>query len=186
MLNQFIRLNKDRNTDILFKSLIFSVVTCLLGPVVITMKGEMPITMQSFIVLFVPIAFGWRTGLLTCSIYLFAGIMGLPVFAGYRSGIDSILSANGGFYFGFLIACLVVGMMTEMNAFKKPITSIILWITGHIIILVLGAIWLMKFNPLWKEMMISALPGALIKSAIGALIIQIISRLLQGREKHYS
>ena len=39
-------------------------------------------TMQTFVVLFIGIAFGWKLGLATISLYLFEGIMGLPVFSG--------------------------------------------------------------------------------------------------------
>ena len=41
-----------------------------------------PMTMQTFVVLFIGIAFGWKLGLATISLYLFEGIMGLPVFSG--------------------------------------------------------------------------------------------------------
>ena len=41
-----------------------------------------PMTMQTFVVLFIGIAFGWKLGLATISLYLFEGILGLPVFSG--------------------------------------------------------------------------------------------------------
>ena len=41
-----------------------------------------PMTMQTFIVLFIGIAFGWKLGVATVSLYLFEGLMGLPVFSG--------------------------------------------------------------------------------------------------------
>lgn len=186
MLNQYIRLHREFNPDLLFKILIGSVLICLLGPVILTMQGELPITLQTFAILLVSISFGWRVGVISTLIYIGLGIAGVPVFTGYNSGIKPILSANGGFYFGFIAASLITGMMTEWKAFQKPLTSIILWCTGHIIILALGITWLSRFNPLWKSILIDALPGALIKSAIGALIIQILYRMFRGRVNHYS
>ena len=41
-----------------------------------------PMTMQTFVVLFIGIAFGWKLGVATISLYLFEGIIGLPVFSG--------------------------------------------------------------------------------------------------------
>ena len=41
-----------------------------------------PMTMQTFVVLFIGIAFGWKLGIATISLYLFEGIIGLPVFSG--------------------------------------------------------------------------------------------------------
>ena len=39
-----------------------------------------PMTMQTFVVLFLGISFGYKIGLATVSLYLFEGIIGLPVF----------------------------------------------------------------------------------------------------------
>ena len=41
-----------------------------------------PMTMQTLIVLMIGIAFGWKLGLATVALYLFEGIIGLPVFSG--------------------------------------------------------------------------------------------------------
>ena len=39
-------------------------------------------TMQTFVVLFIGVAFGWKLATATITLYLFEGIIGLPVFAG--------------------------------------------------------------------------------------------------------
>ena len=41
-----------------------------------------PMTMQTFVVLLIGVIFGWKLGLVTVSLYLFEGLIGLPVFAG--------------------------------------------------------------------------------------------------------
>ena len=41
-----------------------------------------PMTMQTFVVLFLGIALGWKLGIATVTLYLFEGIIGLPVFSG--------------------------------------------------------------------------------------------------------
>lgn len=186
MLNQYIQFNRNLNTDFLIKIAISTLLICLIGPIVLRMQGELPITLQTFVILLVSISFGWRIGLISTLFYVLIGIAGVPVFTGYNSGIKPILSANGGFYFGFIAAALITGMMTEWKAFQKPLTSILLWCIGHIIILGMGITWVSKFNPVWKQILIDALPGALIKSAVGALLIQILFRIFRGREKHYS
>ena len=40
-----------------------------------------PMTMQTFVVLFLGVALGYRLGLLAVSLYLLEGIVGLPVFS---------------------------------------------------------------------------------------------------------
>ena len=41
-----------------------------------------PMTMQTLVVIMIGVAFGWKLGLATVSLYLFEGIIGLPVFSG--------------------------------------------------------------------------------------------------------
>jgi len=53
---------------------------------------------------------------------------------------------------------------------------------GHLIILFLGGFWLSQLDPLgWQEKLTSLLPGAIIKSAFGAMIIQLIVRIMKGK-----
>ena len=73
-----------RETKIL-KYLFFA----LLGSIVLAISSKIkipfypvPMTMQTLIVLMIGIAFGWKMALATISLYLFEGIIGLPVFSG--------------------------------------------------------------------------------------------------------
>jgi len=61
----------------------------ILGSILLTISAKVkipfypvPMTMQTFVVLFMGVAFGWKIGVATISLYLFEGIIGLPVFAG--------------------------------------------------------------------------------------------------------
>ena len=59
-----------------------------LGSILLTISSKIkipfypvPMTMQTFVVLFLGMAFGYKIGLATISIYLIEGIIGLPVFS---------------------------------------------------------------------------------------------------------
>ena len=61
----------------------------LMGSIVLAISSKIripfypvPMTMQTLIVLMIGIAFGWKLGLATVALYLFEGIIGLPVFSG--------------------------------------------------------------------------------------------------------
>lgn len=58
----------------------------------------MPITLQSFAVIMVAMCFGWQVAGSAVLIYIIAGTIGLPVFAGYKSGVEVVTGATGGFY----------------------------------------------------------------------------------------
>ena len=82
-----------------------------------------PMTMQTFMVIFIGIAFGWKLGLLTVAIYLVEGAIGLPVFAGTPEkgiGIAYMVGTTGGYLFGFLVAVFFDGFVNlEKNIFRN-------------------------------------------------------------------
>ena len=90
-----------------------------------------PMTMQTFVVLFLGIALGPKIGLLTISLYLFEGIFGLPVFAGTpEKGIGFVYFTGPtmGYLIGFLIATYFAGSFKYnkglINTFLKLIFSV--------------------------------------------------------------
>jgi biotin transport system substrate-specific component len=182
MLNNVIRFHKSVLIDSIVKWLIALGLLVSLGPVVIDIKGEMPITLQSFVVLLGAMAFGWRIGTAAVVAYILAGGMGFPVFAGHHAGWGIIIGQHGGFFFGFIAASLVCGYLAETDMFSKALPSILNWVLGHIIILLLGGFWLSQLDPMgWQEKVSSLLPGAIIKSAFGAMIIQLVVRFMKGK-----
>jgi len=182
MLQSIIRFHPSGLIDGIIKWLIALGLQIALGPVVIDVQGEMPITLQSFVVLLGAIAFGWRIGAAAVVAYIIAGGLGFPVFAGHHAGWVIIIGQHGGFFFGFIAAALVCGYLAETEMFSKALPSILNWVLGHLIILFLGGFWLSQLDPMgWQEKLTSLLPGAIIKSAFGAMIIQLIVRFMKGK-----
>ena len=101
-----------------------------------------PMTMQTFVVLFLGITLGPKIGLLTISLYLFEGIFGLPVFAGTpEKGIGFVYFTGPtmGYLIGFLVAVYFSGSFKYdkglINTFLKLIFSVSF-------IYIFGLIWL--------------------------------------------
>ena len=183
MLNNILHFHKIHWVDAVIKWLIILGLQVSLGPVIIDIKGEMPITLQSFVVLLGAMAFGWRIGTASVVTYILAGGMGFPVFAGHHAGWGIIIGQHGGFFFGFIAASLVCGYLAETPMFSKALPSILNWVLGHIIILLLGGFWLSQLDPMgWQEKLSSLLPGAIIKSAFGAMLIQLIVRFMKSKK----
>tara|TARA_B100001123_G_C15280185_1_gene1013714 strand:+ start:960 stop:1520 length:561 start_codon:yes stop_codon:yes gene_type:complete len=125
------------------------ILVALLGTALLTISAKIkipfypvPMTMQTFIVLFLGIFLGPKIGLLTVSLYLFEGILGLPVFAGTpEKGIGFVyfMGPTGGYLVGFLIAVYFAGLFKYdkgvINTFLKLIFSVSF-------IYILGLFWL--------------------------------------------
>ena len=120
-----------------------------LGTLLLTISAKIkipfypvPMTMQTFMVLFLGITLGPKIGLLTISLYLFEGIFGLPVFAGTPEkgiGLVYFTGPTMGYLIGFLVAVYFSGSFKYdkglINTFLKLIFSVSF-------IYIFGLIWL--------------------------------------------
>jgi biotin transport system substrate-specific component len=105
------------------------ILLALLGTLLLTISAKIkipfypvPMTMQTFVVLFLGIALGPKIGLLTVSLYLFEGIFGLPVFAGTPEkgiGFAYFIGPTGGYLVGFLVATYLAGHFKYDNCFDS-------------------------------------------------------------------
>ncbi len=125
------------------------ILVTVLGTVLLTISAKIkipfypvPMTMQTFVVLFLGIVLGPKIGLLTVSLYLFEGIFGLPVFAGTPEkgiGLVYFTGPTMGYLIGFLVAIYFSGSFKYdkglINSFLKLIFSVSF-------IYILGLIWL--------------------------------------------
>jgi len=114
------------------------ILVALAGTVLLTISAKIkipfypvPMTMQTFVVLFLGIVLGPKIGLLTISLYLFEGIFGLPVFAGTPEkgiGLVYFTGPTMGYLIGFLIAAYFAGSFKYdkglINTFLKLIFSV--------------------------------------------------------------
>ena len=101
-----------------------------------------PITMQTFGVFLIAFFFGSRKGFLTILLYILTGLFGLGVFAGYKSGLTTILGPTGGYIIGFLAAVFVVGHLIEKGYGRTKKSVLYCMIIGNIIIYIFGLIGL--------------------------------------------
>jgi biotin transport system substrate-specific component len=102
----------------------------LMGSIILAISSKIkipfypvPMTMQTLIVLIIGIGFGWKLGVATIVLYLFEGIIGLPVFSGSPEkgvGIVYFMGPTMGYLLGFLFATYFSGKFVyDSNIFKN-------------------------------------------------------------------
>ena len=104
-----------------------------------------PMTMQTFVVLFIGMSFGWRLGMATVMLYLVQGAMGLPVFAGTPEkgiGLAYMLGTTGGYLVGYVFAAGVVGALAQRGWDRNVFTAFTAMLIGNVVIYVPGLLWL--------------------------------------------
>ncbi|MDB9743641.1 biotin transporter BioY [Pelagibacteraceae bacterium] len=101
-----------------------------------------PMTMQTFIVLVIGIGFGWKIGIATVALYLFEGLIGLPVFSGTpEKGVGFIYFTGPtmGYLIGFLVTIFFAG---RFNYQDNLIFNFIKLTFATSFIYILGMLWL--------------------------------------------
>ena len=72
--------------------------------------GPVPISLQTLFVILAGFVLGPRHGAMAIGLYLLAGAVGLPVFAGGKAGIGHLFGPTGGFLFGFALSAWIAGL----------------------------------------------------------------------------
>jgi biotin transport system substrate-specific component len=101
-----------------------------------------PMTMQTFVVLFLGLSLGYKIGLASVSLYLFEGIMGLPVFSNSPEkgvGLIYFTGPTMGYLIGFLTASFLASKIDYKDNFLLILSKLIVATST---IYVLGLFWL--------------------------------------------
>lgn len=101
-----------------------------------------PFTGQTFGVLLVGGALGFRRGLVALLLYLAIGAIGVPVYAQGRSGLDVIQGVTGGYLVGFVVAAALVGRLAELGWDRRIGGALAMMAIGTAVIYAIGVPWL--------------------------------------------
>ncbi len=104
-----------------------------------------PMTMQTFVVLFLGFALGSRIGAATVLLYLIEGAAGLPVFAGTPEkgiGLAYMVGPTGGYLIGFVAAAFMTGWFAERGYDRRLVTTAVAALAGLVVIYAFGLAWL--------------------------------------------
>ena len=135
-----------------------------------------PMTMQTFVVLIIAMAYGWKLSLLTLIAYLIEGAVGLPVFA-KGGGLLYLIGPTAGYLYGMVIAAAIIGYFADLGYGKSIIKCIIPLGIGIIIIFVCGIGYLSSIIGFEKAIaagLLPFIPSELFKIALAVFIIPTI------------
>ena len=126
-----------------------SLLAIVLGSIALTISAKIkipfypvPMTMQTFVVLFLGVSLGYKIGLASIALYLFEGIMGLPVFSNSPEkgvGLVYFTGPTMGYLIGFLAASLLASKISMKDNFLLVLIKLIIATST---IYILGLFWL--------------------------------------------
>ncbi|AZC13837.1 MULTISPECIES: biotin transporter BioY [unclassified Microbacterium] len=141
-----------------------------------------PITGQTLGVIVVGAALGARRGAASLTVYLLAGLAGLPVFADFTGTIAAVAKPSFGFIIGFIAAAAVAGWFAERAWDRRPALAFLGFVAASAIpflfgipymALILNAVLGMDLS-FWQVLEAGLFPfivGGIIKAAIAAALI---------------
>jgi len=138
-----------------------------------------PITGQTFGVLLLGALLGSRYGTAVVAAYVLEGVIGLPVFAGWKGGVAALFGPTGGYIIGFVFAAFVVGWLIELGWAKRFDLTLAALLIGNAVIYALGLPWLAFFVGWDKTLQLGLLPflpGDLLKLVAASVAVKALSR----------
>ena len=171
-----------------YSKIIKSLLVIFLGSLILAISAKIkipfypvPMTMQTFVVLFLGISLGYKVALATVGLYLLEGILGFPVFSNSPErgiGLTYFTGPTMGYLIGFLFATFLAGFFNYNKNIFYNFCKIILSVSS---IYILGVIWLGILigwdKPLLKLGVLPFLLAELFKMLILALLVKKIIKL---------
>ena len=164
----------------------------LLGSIILAISSKIkipfypiPMTMQTLAVLVIGVLFGWKLGIATIILYLFEGIIGLPVFAGTPEkgiGLIYFTGPTMGYLIGFIPAVFFSGLLRvdfRYNLFVRFILNFALYSFSVSFIYIFGLIWLNNFVQADQLLAFGALPflpAEILKISILSVAVTLLNK----------
>ncbi len=143
--------------------------------------GEVPITLQTLFVILSGLILGPKLGALSQIVYIFLGLIGVPIFAGFSGGLQTVMKPSFGFVIGFVFATYIIGKIAH---FGSEISTKNIWIAsliGTIVIYLFGIPYMyyilnivmakgLSFETVIKMGCLLFLPGDFLKLVVASVV----------------
>lgn len=162
---------------------LFAALTAVLSQVAIPI-GPVPISLATFSVFLSGALLGARLGGISQCVYVLLGAVGVPVFAGFKSGLGALVGPTGGYIVGYVFAAFVVGLIAERSGGKIWKLALAM-VAGFLTYMVLGTGWFMILTGknLAAALMVCVipfLPGDGLKMALAVLLARQLQPVLSA------
>jgi len=119
---EFQEKGSSKNPRLLLKTTLTALFAALIaaGAFIAIPIGPVPIVLQNLFAVLSGIILGPLMGGAAVGLYLLAGLLGFPVFAGGSGGIARFAGPTGGYLAGYLLAAVVSGLIAGEPASGKP------------------------------------------------------------------
>lgn len=108
----------------------------------ISIPAAVPFTMQTFAIFLTVVVLGGKKGTASVLLYILMGLVGIPVFSGFKAGPGALLGTTGGYIIGFIFTALLMWGMEKLLG-KKFWMLAVSMVLGLIVCYGFGTAWFM-------------------------------------------
>lgn len=165
----------------------FAALTAVLSQLVLPI-GPVPINLATFSMYLSGSVLGPAAGALSQAVYVLLGAAGVPVFAGFRGGIQALLGPTGGYIIGYIAGSAITGLLYKRA--EKRILKVLSMAVGMAACYTLGTIWfvILTGTGVWASLtacVFPFIPGDALKiaaaSAVAPSLRKALHRLSSGK-----
>lgn len=162
------------NTKLLTRTALFAALTAVCSWLSIPMPWGVPINLATLAVFLAGAVLGAKWGTVSILVYVALGLVGIPVFSGFRGGLSVLAGPTGGYIIGYIGAALVVGLLTHRFHRKWVVPASMA--AALAVCYAFGTAWFMVVtgNGLMASLSMCVLPylvGDAIKIAIASVLL---------------
>lgn len=180
MSEENVKKKKFKTIDIVYVGLFAALIAVCAW---ISIPMTVSFTLQTCAICLTAGLLGWKRGTLTVIIYILLGMVGLPVFTGFKSGIAAVTGPTGGYIVGFIFTALIVGLAADKFG-KKLWVNVIFMAVGILVCYLFGTVW---FMIAYKVTFASALTTCVIpflipdaaKIAVAAVLVNRLKKFVK-------
>ena len=108
----------------------------------LSVPTQPPFTMQTFGIFLTLLLLGAKDGTIAIGLYILLGALGVPVFSGFNGGMGALMGPTGGYIVGFLLMCLVFGLLCGKGAGLR--LKALALLLGLAVCYAFGTLWFVK------------------------------------------
>lgn len=160
---------------------LFAALTAILSQISVPI-GPVPINLATFSVFLAGGILGASGGAVSMAVYVLLGAVGVPVFAGFSSGVGTIAGPTGGYIIGYIAAAWLVGLLAEKFG-GKTVPLAFSMVAGLAVCYFLGTAWFMLElgKTLWAALTVCVFPfliGDALKIAAAAVLVPRLVKII--------
>ena len=163
------------------------ILMALSSQVSVSLPGlALPLTFQSMCAIMLPLVIARRNAAGGIVLFLILALFGLPILAGGASGAQHFTGLSGGFLMGLYIVAQGAGILKKLIRHPRLISNLFIFLSMHVLLLSCGLLWIFIQDLgviTWADYVSPFLPGIVVKSFIGTIVVSAVGWIKKRRVK---